>query len=288
MEENPSIGAPLFFDASQVGNDEQGRMSALSAVETLLIEVGKPLNCSEITSLILKRKLWASQGKTPDATIHAQLAVDIKKHASDSRFQRTAPSVFALRSWGLPEYERQSKKQVQTTELKTTIASNKPVVPLNLTQQIQEHNKAVYKELHNYLLNMAPSDFETLIGELLTALGFEDVNVTNPNNDGGIDVRGILVVGGVIRTKMAVQVKRWKHNVHSPTVQQVRGSLGTHDQGLIITTSDFSSGAREEAERANAIPVALMNGQQLIRLLVENNLGVRRTQHDLFELEVAV
>ena len=71
-------------------------------------------------------------------------------------------------------------------------------------------------------------------------------------------MRGTLVVGDVIRTRMAVQVKRWKHNVQAPIVQQVRGSLGTHEQGLIITTSDFSAGAREEAARPDAVPVGLM------------------------------
>ena len=83
---------------------------------------------------------------------------------------------------------------------------------------------------------------------------------------------------------MAVQVKRWKQNIQSPTVQQVRGSLGTHDQGLIITTSDFSSGAREEAEKADRTPVALMNGEQLVALLVEHSIGVTREQFDIIDL----
>ncbi|MDQ3816797.1 MAG: restriction endonuclease, partial [Acidobacteriota bacterium] len=114
---------------------------------------------------------------------------------------------------------------------------------------------------------------------------FEEVAVTARSGDGGIDVRGTMVVGDVIRTRMAVQVKRWKNNIQSPTIQQVRGSLGTHEQGLIITTSDFSSGARTEAERANAIPVALMNGDQLIELLIENDIYVRRTSYDLIEID---
>jgi restriction system protein len=84
---------------------------------------------------------------------------------------------------------------------------------------------------------------------------------------------------------MAVQAKRWKHNVQAPIVQQVRGSLGTHEQGLIITTSDFSAGARTEAQRPNAVPVALMNGNQLVALLVEHEIGVRRTEHYLIELD---
>jgi restriction system protein len=83
---------------------------------------------------------------------------------------------------------------------------------------------------------------------------------------------------------MAVQVKRWKDNVQAPTVQQVRGSLGTHEQGLIITTSDFSPGARKEAIRAGAAPVGLMNGQQLLNLLLEHQIGVRKASLDLFEM----
>ena len=59
--------------------------------------------------------------------------------------------------------------------------------------------------------------------------------VTGRSGDGGIDVRGTLVFGDVIRTRMAVQAKRWRGNAQAPIVQQVRGSLGTHDQRLIIT-----------------------------------------------------
>jgi restriction system protein len=116
-------------------------------------------------------------------------------------------------------------------------------------------------------------------------MGFEDVAMTPINRDGGIDVRGTLVVGDVIRIRMAVQIKRWRRNVPAPIVQQVRGSLGTHERGLIITTSDFSPGAREEAARPNADPVALMNGEQLVGLLVGYTIGVRRQAHDVIELE---
>lgn len=52
---------------------------------------------------------------------------------------------------------------------------------------------------------------------------------------------------------MAVQVKRWKSNIQSTVVQNVRGSLGASERGLIVTTSDFSKGAREEAKRAEAV-----------------------------------
>ena len=85
---------------------------------------------------------------------------------------------------------------------------------------------------------------------------------------------------------MALQAKKWKNNLQSPVVQQVRGSLGAHEQGMIITTSDFSKGAQKEAARADAIPVALVNGQQLVELLIEHQVLVKRVPYELIYLDV--
>jgi restriction system protein len=160
-------------------------------------------------------------------------------------------------------------------------------LPVGIPSQVEQHNRKVRTQLHARLMAMKFEDFEDLVGVLLAELGFEEVAVTPRRGDKGIDVRGTLVVGDAVRIRMAVQVKRWKDNVQAPTVQQVRGSLGTHEQGLIITTSDFSVGARKEAIRPDAAPVGLMNGQQLINLLLEHEIGVRKSSLDLFELGAA-
>jgi hypothetical protein len=44
-------------------------------------------------------------------------------------------------------------------------------------------------------------------------------------------------------------------------------------------------GAKREAERSNAVPVALMNGDKLVELLAEHQVGIKREAHDLFEME---
>jgi len=84
---------------------------------------------------------------------------------------------------------------------------------------------------------------------------------------------------------MAIQAKKWKQNIQAPVIQQVRGSLGTHEQGMIITTSDFSTGAVTEAARANAVPVALVNGTALVELLIEHEIMVTRVQYELINLD---
>ena len=57
---------------------------------------------------------------------------------------------------------------------------------LSLTTQIEQHNQKVRKRLHEHLGKMKPSEFEVLIGRLLTAIGFESVAVTPLSGDGGL------------------------------------------------------------------------------------------------------
>jgi len=144
----------------------------------------------------------------------------------------------------------------------------------------------VQEKLLDHIKSHTPKEFELLVSELLAELGFEEIEVTSHGGDKGIDVRGTLVVGDVIRTKIAVQAKKWQNNVQSPEVQKVRGSLGAHEQGLIITTSSFSKGAVEEAERPDAVPVGLVDGEQLVDLLIEHEILVQRVPYELISLDV--
>ncbi|MBP8801791.1 MAG: restriction endonuclease [Kiritimatiellae bacterium] len=338
-------------------------MTVLEAALKVLQQAGEPLHYREITEGILKAKLWTTTGKTPEATVNAQLAVDAKTKGAASVFRRVGRGVYSLNEAhtdpiprsdyilraedhvlyvdgptvgetlsfteaahrilksvnGKPMHYREITRhaldhKMLDTKGKTPEATmyaqilteckrrqgrgeqqrflilGKGMVGLAKRQalglwfQIDESNRKARKELLKLLKEMPPGDFEDVIGRLLATIGFEEVEVTDRNKDGGIDVRGTLVVGGVIKTRLAVQVKRWRTNILSPIVQQVRGSLGAHEQGLIITTSDFSKGAREEAERVDAMPVALMNGEQLVALMVENEVGVRRTPVQLIEV----
>lgn len=239
----------------------QKTLSFTDAAEQVLLLNGnkEPLHYREITKRAIALGLLHSDGLTPEATLYAQVLTEITRKT---------------RRGETPRFVKHGKGFVGLTRWMGT----------GLVFQIEQHNAGVRKKLRTQLAALTPSEFEDTIGALLRAIGFDEVTVTGRSGDGGIDVRGTLVVGDVIRTRMAVQAKRWKQNVQAPIIQQVRGSLGTHEQGLIITVSDFSPGAREEAERVNAVPVALMNGEQLVALMVEYNIGVHRASYDLLEV----
>jgi restriction system protein len=50
--------------------------------------------------------------------------------------------------------------------------------------------------------------------------------------------------------------------------------IGRGDKGLLITTGSFSRDARDEATRAGAPPIDLIDGERLCELLKEYGLGV--------------
>ena len=66
-------------------------------------------------------------------------------------------------------------------------------------------------------MDLTSAQFEELVAQLLPETGFESVDVTEYNRDGGIDVRGTLLISDVVRIKMAVQAKRRKINFPRPT-----------------------------------------------------------------------
>ncbi len=271
-------------------------MTVIEAAYLVLREAGKPLHYNEITDRVIGQGLWQTSGKTPLATVNAGISADIK-HNPKSRFLRTAPGVYTVVGSRPPKGKggtvgpvlpsRKERKEgppesppPKRTKRKTP-GEDETEDPSDIFGRIKEHNRSARAELLDRARKGSPADFEGLVGQLLRKMGFEEVEVTPLGGDGGVDVRGDLVVGDVVRIRMAVQAKRWKANVPAPVIQQVRGSLGAHEQGLIITTSDFSRGARREAERSDASPVALMNGQKLADLLARHEVGATKRKFEL-------
>ena len=263
-ETNNSGAAPTPAEETPKAPSVNADFSFTDCAQKVLEEFGgkKPMHYKKITEKALEKGWLVTSGKTPEATMYAQVITEIKrqqKRGDRPRFVQHGRGYVGLSQW----------------------------MGRGLAFQIEQHNQQVRKALRARLLAMKPGEFEELISQLLAEMGFEMVEVTKLSGDGGIDVRGTLVVGDVVRIKMAVQVKKWKlkNNIQAPVVQQVRGSLGAHEQGLIITTSDFSSGAVKEAAQADKTPIALMNGEQLVMLLMEHGIGVHRSTPDLFEID---
>jgi restriction system protein len=233
-------------------------MQFKDAAYEVLKEAGKPLHYNEITDLALGQNILETAGQTPHATMGALLYTDTLKE--NSRFRRG--------------------------DEKGTFALADPAAK-GIKQQIETIQKQIRQDLRKHLLKMHPQKFEELIRSLLEEMGFDEAETTAYRNDKGVDVRGILKTNPLSTTKVAIQAKRWTANVGSGVVRDLRGSLRMADaeQGLIITPSDFTADAREEAESSGKTPITLINGLQLVDLLIQYQVGVKQEQYTVFSID---
>ncbi|WP_185267560.1 restriction endonuclease [Halopseudomonas xiamenensis] len=146
-----------------------------------------------------------------------------------------------------------------------------------LTNAHQELMQSLADELLAQVRAASPSFFEQLVVDLMIAMGYggsrkEAGSATQATGDDGID--GIIKEDKLGLDVIYLQAKRWSNTVHRPEIDKFIGALTRQRarKGVFITTSDFSVGAREAALSLD-IKVVLIDGTELARLMVENNLG---------------
>ncbi len=133
------------------------------------------------------------------------------------------------------------------------------------------------ERLRGKMLALHPRDFEFIVKRAFDASGYKDVAVTRYTQDGGIDVVASFGHFGwpVWGWQVQAQAKRWLHTVGRKEVAELRGSLKPHGLGCLITTSHFSKAALAEATEVGKSPIALVNGRDFARQLIQ--LGVSST-----------
>jgi restriction endonuclease Mrr len=155
-----------------------------------------------------------------------------------------------------------------------------------LDDAIKDANAEVKGKLREHLANMDYNAFEWLARRLFDKLGYHGVTVTKRGGDGGIDVKAILVDGGVAKIPTRIQVKYQKNPVGRPVVQNLRGPLHQGETGVLLTLNSFSDEACLESKDRTTMPITLIDGRTLVDLLIKHQIGVRRLPVTLYGLEL--
>lgn len=143
----------------------------------ILKEADKPLHYKEITKIALQRGWLKTAGKTPDATMNAQLVVDINTKKEKSIFIKTSPSTFAI---------------------------NKDV-KMQVKEVVKEDNKKHYKISKDISSKQKGDIAEARIAELVTLYGDTSLSCYKPiSDDEGIDL--IVKEKGTLKT-CYIQIK---------------------------------------------------------------------------------
>jgi restriction endonuclease Mrr len=133
--------------------------------------------------------------------------------------------------------------------------------------QIMAHSKSkVHSMISTNYTTVAPFEFECVVADLFTKMGYS-TRTTKKTGDYGIDV--VAQDGTDV---IAIQVKKYMkgNNVGNRDVQMLLGAMQLStvkaNKAIIITTSDFTVQAKEQAKEA---PIELWNGTYFNSLILK-------------------
>ncbi|HQX17153.1 MAG TPA: restriction endonuclease [Anaerolineales bacterium] len=150
----------------------------------------------------------------------------------------------------------------------------KPVVNFDMFDKRFINESDVISELDTKpnLMDLNPFEFENLVNNLFSKIGFE-AKLTRSSRDGGIDVVAFdprPILGG----KVVVQAKRYKNVVGVESVRDLYGSMMNEraGKGILVTTSHYGTDAYNFAKDK---PIELIDGGGLLYLLEQNGIKAK-------------
>ena len=149
------------------------------------------------------------------------------------------------------------------------LAPVRPILEFDMVDPrfIQESDVLGTLDKRPNLMELSPSDFESLITNLFEKMGLE-TRQTQASRDGGVDCVAYdqrPIVGG----KVVIQAKRYKHTVGVSAVRDLFGTLQNEgaSKGILVTTSGYG---KASFEFADGKPIELLSGSNLLYLLAEH------------------
>lgn len=171
------------------------------------------------------------------------------------------------------------------------VADQNSVVPdfANRTETPDEIMRVAHRQIESSLAEdlldriqaASPDFFERLIVNLLLSMGFGGTaadagRALGGSGDNGID--GVIDQDALGLDQVYIQAKRYAvgNNIGSGAIRDFFGSLDRHKatKGIFVTTSTFSSSARETAEFLSK-RIVLIDGEQLTKLMIRHTVGCR-------------
>ena len=206
---------------------------------------------------------------------HALLAQNSDR--VDSRVLRQFPEFVAFQS---PRGERADDKVAPDAP--------QPISEFSMRtpeETLQASAEAIFEALRGQLLDrireLSPSFFERLVVDLIVAMGYggsRDSVVQRLGKSGDEGIDGVVNEDPLGLDVVYIQAKRYAadNSIGRERIQQFAGALVGQgaSKGVFVTTSSFSRGAFEYAQR---VPqrIILIDGAELTRLMIRYGVGVR-------------
>ena len=143
----------------------------------------------------------------------------------------------------------------------------------------RELTDALETDVLDRLRKAEPKFLEQAVVALLIAMGYGGGDaargrVTGKSGDGGID--GIISEDRLGLDEVYIQAKKYENPVGVGHLRNFVGALvgESAQKGVFVTTADFTTGAKDFSAKSTK-RIVLVNGEELARLMVRHDVGVR-------------
>ncbi len=204
-----------------------------------------------------------------------QKVVDSMPSSIDSRFLMQFEAFRQFKEGSAPE----AATGAASAELAFATATETPDEIMRVAHRRIDASLA--QDLLDRIRAAPPEFFERLIVNLLHNMGFggsaaEAGRAIGRSGDDGVD--GVIDQDALGLDRVYIQAKRYAagNNIGAGAIRDFFGSLDRHkaSKGLFVTTSTFSSSARETAEFLSK-RIVLIDSEQLTRLMIRHDVGCR-------------
>ena len=246
-------------------------ISYTDAAELVLRDKEKPLSHRQLSSLAQKGGFITPESETPHISMYVSLRSEIKRRA-----ERGEPQRFMFLGNGM-----------------FTLADIAGGVPAQKVRpaldQVRESRREACQELYKKLTGANQgSNFETMVADLLTAMGYEDVQVIGGKDDQGVDIL-CEKRDGITKQRIAVQCKckTLAKEIGPKDVSTLRDNLSTYQcqQGILVTTSRLNESVRKKATEPGKEPIHFIEHEETLDLLAEHGIGMRSESLRYFQVD---
>ena len=132
------------------------------------------------------------------------------------------------------------------------------------------------------VLKQSPEFFERLVLDVLIKMGYggsREAAADHMGRSGDEGIDGRINQDALGLDQILVQAKRYapENTIDRKTIQAFIGSLAGQgvSKGIFITTSSFAESAREFVQRGAQTKIVLIDGDDLLDLMLRHHVGVR-------------
>lgn len=152
---------------------------------------------------------------------------------------------------------------------------NRPVKETDATDEedveiisftIEEAEENSWEQIQDFLYKMSPYDFQDLVADLFSAMGYHVSWIAPPGKDQGIDIIAYTDPLGAKPPRIKVQVKRREQSVSVGDLRSFLAVLGSDELGVFVSSGGFSRDAEIEARTQERRKITLIDLQDLFDL----------------------